>query len=354
MKPRAETTPSPNFATPSDILSTQQIREMWERMEPIRFGDPVLAQESLKFHAVYFPLGFPLTIATNSPAVLEAARQSWGHFTRQFETDPIRLQIGVTEGESRICPPTSICRMRDHLVTNIADGENFAICDQSQGSGMIWVTQAALEHTDYFRYFFLESTAMCCISGRYAAGIHAGCVSLDGQAVLLCGDSGAGKSTLSYACARAGWTYTSDDGCYLVHGRKNRLVAGNCHQFRFRPTAESLFPELHGLPAMQRAGVGKPSIEFPTGLSESIRTANTARVKHIVFLKRNVPTQTLAEFPVPVARLCMQQMVDSMPYNSAIKMQSIDHLLEAGTYELQYNDLDWAINRLARLVREGC
>jgi hypothetical protein len=350
----AEADQADTMATPSGLLSIQQIREMWERREPVRFGDPVLAQASMKFHAVYFPLGFPVSITTNSPAVLDAAQQSWGHFTRQFETDPIRLQIGVTEGDSHICPPTPICRMRDHLVTNIADGENFAICDHSHGSAVIWVTRAALEHTDYFRYFFLESTAMCCVSGLYATGIHAGCVSLDDQAVLLCGDSGAGKSTLSYACARAGWTYTTDDGCFLVHGSENRLVTGNCHQFRFRPTAESLFPEIQGLPAMQRAGVGKPSVEFRAAPSEPILTSSTARVKHIVFLKRNVPTQALAEFPVPVARLYMQQMVDTMPYNSAIKMQSIDHLLSAGTYELQYNDLDWAIDRLARLVREGC
>ena len=350
----AEADQASPLAAASDVLSTQQLREMWERKEPIQFGDPVLARVSMKFHATYFPIGFPVTIATNSPAVLDAAQQSWGRFTQQFETDPIRLQIGVTEGDSHICPPTTTCRVRDHLSVNVADGENFAVCDYSQGSALIWVTRAALEHTDYFRYFFLESSAMCCISGRYVTGIHAGGVSLDDHAVLLCGDSGAGKSTLSYACARAGWTYTSDDGCFLVNDREDRLVTGNCHQFRFRPTAESLFPELHGLPTMQRAGVGKPSIEFPTALSESLNTSSTARVKHVVFLKRNVPKQALAEFPVPVARLYMQQMVECTPYRSAIKMQYIDHLLAAGVYELQYNDLDWAIDRLARLVREGC
>ena len=350
MKPSPEAAQFANFATPSDPLSTRQIREMWERMEPVCFGDPVLANTALKFHAIYFPLGFPVTIATNSPAILDAAHQSWGRFTRQFETGPIRLQIGVTEGDSRICPPTPVCRMRDHLVTNIADGENFAVCDHARSSAVIWVTRAALEHADYFRYFFLESSAMCCIAGNYATAIHAACVSLDNNAILLCGDSGAGKSTLSYACARSGWTYTSDDGSFLVLSRAGSLVTGNCHQFRFRPTAESLFPELHGLPSMRRAGVGKPSIELPAA-AESIRTSSTARVKHIVFLKRNVPRQDLVEFPIPVARLFMQQMVNSMPYRTKIKMQAIDRLLKAGAYELHYNDLNWAIDRLARLVQ---
>jgi hypothetical protein len=335
-----------------DVLSTQQLRAAWERMEPIRFGDPVFAHAEMKLRANFFPLGFPVTIATNSPAVLKAAHQSWSRFTRQFETDPIRLQIGVTEGDSLICPPMPVCRMRDHLVMNIADGENFSICDLSQGSAVVWVTRAALEHADYFRYFFLESAAMCNISGRYVTAIHAGCVGLDDSAVLLCGDSGAGKSTLSYACAQAGWTYTTDDGSFLIHGGTNRMVVGNCHQFRFRPTAESLFPELHGLPVLQRAGVGKPSIELLTAPAESVHTSGTARVKHIVFLKRNVPEQALVEFPVAVARLYMQQTVHCMPYRAAMKQQAIERLLEAGAYELQYNDLDWAVDRLAQLVRE--
>ena len=338
----------------SEMLSTEQLRAAWERMEPVRFGDPVLAHAGMKYHAIHFPYGFPVTIATNSPAVLAAAHQSWSHFTRCFETDPIRIQIGVTEGDSLLCPPMPVFRMRDHLMANIGDGENFAICDLAQGSAVVWVTRAALEHTDYFRYFFLESAAMCNISARYATAVHAGCVALNNHALLLCGDSGAGKSTLSYACARAGWTYTTDDASFLVHGNASNMVVGNCHQFRFRPTAESLFPELHGLPVMQRAGVGTPSIEVPTAKTTVVRTSSTAMVKHIVFLKRNVSAQALVEFPVPVARLFMQQTVHCMPYRTATKMQAIDDLLEVGAYELQYNDLDWAIARLAQLVHENC
>jgi hypothetical protein len=336
----------------SEQLSTEQLRAAWERMEPVRFGDPVLAHAGMKYNGIYFPYGFPVTVATNSPAVLEAAHQSWSRFTRCFETDPIRVQIGVTEGDSLICPPMPVYRMRDHLMTSIADGENFAVCDFVHGSAVVWVTRAALEHMDYFRYFFLESAGTCNISARYATTVHAACVALNNEAVLLCGDSGAGKSTLSYACARSGWTYTTDDASLLVHGRSSREVVGNCHQFRLRPSAESLFPELRDLPIMQRAGVGTPSIEVPTA-AHAIQTSTTGRVKYIVFLRRNVSAQALVEFPVPVARLFMQQSVHGMPFRTAMKMQAIDDLLEVGTYELQYNDLNWAIDRLSQLVQEN-
>jgi len=340
-------------APATELLTTEQLKEVGLRAELVEFGDPILAHINFAHHAMFFPLGFPVSVATNSDDVLEAARESWGRFARLFDTEPIRLQIGVTEGESHICPPTPICRMRDHLVTNIADGENFAVCDLSQLHVMIWANQAALQHREYFRYFFLESAAMSCICSRHATAIHAGCVALNNEAILLCGDSGAGKSTLAYACARAGWTYVTDDGSYLVHGRTDRMVAGNCSQVRFRPSAEALFPHLLGLEVMQRAGIGKPSIELSTLFDGTIRTSNTARVRYMVFLKRNVAAEELAMFPGSVARLYLEQRVHCMPYQISRHLQAIEALLEVETLELRYNNLDWAIERLTRLVHEG-
>jgi hypothetical protein len=171
--------------------------------------------------------------------------------------------------------------------------------------------------------------------------------------VLLCGDSGAGKSTLSYASARAGWTYVTDDGTYLLQGRDDRLVVGDCSRVRFRPTAEELFPELHGRNVMQRAGVGKPSIEFEATQASGIATASTATIQHIVFLKRDVRTQELSPFPTEVAHLYMMQRVQCMPFQSPLHERAIAHLLQVGTYELRYNDLDWAVERLELLAREG-
>jgi len=338
---------------PTELMSTDQLKEAWFRSDPIEFGDPVLAHTDFSHRETYFPLGFPVSIATNSPEVLQVADQHWRRFTQLFDREPIQLQIGVSPGNSSTCPDTPVCRMRNHLLTNIADGENFSITDLSRGSAMIWVTEAALRHPDYFRYFFLESAAMSNISPRFATGIHGACVSLDGAGVLLCGDSGAGKSTLSYACAHAGWTYITDDGSYLVHGRRDRLVVGNYRQVRFRESAELLFPELRGLTVIQRAGIGKPSVELFTNANAWIPTASTAHIKHIVFLKRDVEVQELVPFPRAVARLYMQQRIHCMPYDVGPQMQTIDHLLELEPHELRYNGLDWAIHALTSMVREG-
>jgi len=336
-----------------ELLSVEQLKSAWLRAEPAEFGDPVLAHTKFPLKETYFPLGFPVTVVTNSAEVLDAATLNWGKFTKLFDHEPIQINVGVTSTDSHVCPPTPVCRIRDHMITNIADGENFSISDSSRGYTLVWITTAALRYGDYFRYFFLDSTAMCGIGSRFATAMHAGCISLNGAGILLCGDSGAGKSTLAYACARAGWTYVTDDGSYLVHGREDRLVVGNSSQVRFRPTAERLFSELRGYGVMERAGVGKPSIEFPTDGNPEIATSSTAKVCHIMFLNRNVRSQELVVFPTAVARMYMMQRVHCMSYQASVHAEALDHLLRVGAYELRYNDLDWAVERLGLLAREG-
>ena len=348
-----QTETRPMMTQSADLSSIAALKDAWLRAEPIEFGDPVLAHVALPFHKTYFPLGFPVSIETNSQLVLEAADQSWKSFTSTFGRKPIRLQICVSPSESFICPPAPVCRMRNHLVTNVADGENFTVCDLDKGTASVWVTDTALKSLDYFRYFFLESAAMAHIAGKYATGVHAACVALDGVGVLLCGDSGAGKSTLAYACARAGWNYITDDGSYLIHGRTDRLVVGNCTQVRFRPHAQNLFPELHGLPIMQRAGVGKPSLELNTHARTALLPVPTVNVRHIVFLNRHDGTEHLAPFPRAVARLYMLQRIHCLPYQVEQHLTTIERLLEIEPHELHYTNLDWAVEQLSLLVRQG-
>jgi hypothetical protein len=340
-------------AQATEMLTTEQLKSAWLRGDRVELGDPVLAHARLPHRETYYPLGFPVTVTTNASEVLDAAAESWGSFAKMFDVEPLQLNIGVTLSDSHVCPPLPVCRVRDHLVSNVADGENFAIHDRSLGYSFVWVTTTALSHREYFRYFFLESSAMCGIASRYATGIHAACVSLNGVGVLLCGDSGAGKTTLSYACARAGWTFTTDDGSFLVHDRDDRLIVGNCRTIRFRPLAADLFPELRGRCIMERAGAGKPSMEMDTDGNSRITTSSRAAIKHIVFLKRSVPSQELAVFPSAVARLYMMQRVESMHCANRSQVEGIDHLLRIGALELRYNDLDWAVDRLERLAQES-
>ncbi len=148
------------------------------------------------------------------------------------------------------------------------------------------MTSAAVNNRIYFRYNFLEKAVYLLLGASVVTDMHAACVSKNGKGILLIGDSGAGKSTLAYACARAGWTYTSDDTSYLINDSKPPRVIGHSHRARFRPSAKELFPELEHFGLTPRIE-GKPSIEVSTSELPIASTSPEATVDLIVYLNRD-------------------------------------------------------------------
>src|SRR5579859_6947964 len=146
------------------MMTIDEIRAACARSEPVHLGDPALARFSMPLHEIYFPLGFPLRIETNSEEVLNCAAASWKGFVKLFDTPPMRLRIGVRSGHSSDCPPVPACKIQQHLVSNIADSENFSVADLSKGFASIWLTKAAVANRSYLRYFFLESAALCLLA----------------------------------------------------------------------------------------------------------------------------------------------------------------------------------------------
>lgn len=302
----------------------------------------------LSLKKTFYPLGFPLQIRTNAVEVLEMNCRLWRGFSKQHNMEPILSDVYVVDGGSADCPLAPVYRFMPPLMTAVADGEHYCTVDLERGRSFTSITRASLMHRLYLEYFFLMMP-MCSIP---AGGIHAACVALQGRGVLLCGDSGAGKSTLSYACARAGWEYLSDDGSFLIDGSQ-RLVAGNCHQIRFRPSAADLFPEISGLDLTPRAA-GKPSIELSTTSLGHINRIQNAKVDFIVFLNRSsTDLPELVTYRKDVARLYMRQGLYGTPESRARHYEAVDRMLTAEVFELRYSDLDWAVSRLRTLVEEG-
>jgi hypothetical protein len=256
--------------------------------------DPLKALQVFPYRQTFYPLGFPLELETTSPDVLAAANQSWGDQSlitpahAVAATPALKLRLGVTPSLSAPCapcPPSTVLSAHGHLLSIVADQENSAVCDLSAGQAFAWVTQSALANPAYLRYHFLEAIALCLLSATHVTPLHGACVSLNGKGILLCGHSGAGKSTLAYACARAGWTFTSDDASYLLWNHPRPTVRGNAHQLRFRPSARTLFPEIAGHPLTPRTQ-GKPSIEIPTRTFPHLILAPESPIHAIVFLHR--------------------------------------------------------------------
>jgi energy-coupling factor transporter ATP-binding protein EcfA2 len=297
----------------------------------------------------FFPLGYPVEIVTNDTAVLEAAEESFGHARLSRNNVTLQIRVGVSQGGSSECPPEPTRREYNHLYSLVADVHNQALLDLRSLINFTWVTKATANNRLYLRYNFLEKVVYLLLGASAVIDLHAACVSRNGKGILLIGDSGAGKSTLAYACARAGWTFTSDDTSYLINDYKVPRVIGHAHRARFRPSAKELFPELQRFGLTPRIE-GKPSIEVPISELPVENSAPEANVNLIVYLTRSPSAMgSLIRLPHGTAteRTC------SDLYSAGeirAKHEGILQILsDIPTYELHYRDLSQGIVLLDRL-----
>jgi hypothetical protein len=316
--------------------------------------DPLGYDFNLPLKAVYYPFGFAVEISTNSPAVLAAAEQNWKSYSKAFSAPPVQVRIAVTEGQTTDCPPPPTCRGQRNLVMLVAGPCDFAVCDLTTGFASLWLSNGAVENSAYLRYHFLDSTALMLIEASYLTPIHAACVTFQDRGLLLCGDSGAGKSSLSFACARRGWTFVSDDANFLIRDRKERVVVGNPHHLHFRESATELFPDLKSHRLTQRIN-GEMAIALATANQPEISTSSQSPIDFIVFLRRGTSgPASLRPFPKGRALAYLEQVIcyGEQRLRDAQK-SSLHALLHAEILELQYSDPNSAVDCLEAFVGAG-
>jgi hypothetical protein len=313
-------------------------------------SDLMLADGGLLFKDVFHPLGFGVEISTNERVVLDCAAELWGHLPARQIASTIQMRVIVSESSTSECPPAPAFKGHKYLLSLVADAENYALCDLRSGFGFACISQAALQHSQYLQYHFLEAMALGMLSAVHAPALHAACVSLRGQGYLLCGPSGAGKSTLAYACARAGFSYISDDSSYLLRDSNPPRVVGQSHKIRFRPHSRELFPELRHRELTPRME-GKPSIEIPTSELAGLKTARESRINHIVLLDRHPDgAAELTSLPTAVA---LERFHASLYPAVEIRREQIaclGVLQHTNAYVLRYSRLDDAIRQLKALA----
>lgn len=317
--------------------------------------DPVLSLFELPLQRTFYPFGFPVQLETNSSEVITAAIEGWGAFTQACAEAPVQICLGVAESGNDVLPPDSAIRSRGHLMSITADAKNFVVCDLERGFAFGWVTQTTAADHPLLRYRFLAPGAGALIEQRAFTALHGALIARNRTGLMLAGDSCAGKSTLAYACARAGWTYISDDAAYFVRSREDRFAVGDPHRIRFRPDAPQLFPELAGCAASVRPN-GKMAIQVATR-ELMLNTADGCRVDHVIYLNREHGRER------PDLRHISNQraLEDWSKYNvlgtsqiREARQRNHDRLLTAQLWELRYSDLSAAVERLEQLVSFEC
>ena len=291
---------------------------------------------------VWFPLGFPLQLTTNSAETVCAIEQSWGDGKQAFDARPLRLQVTVSAGGKSSEPAFHI---DGHWLAIIADRENYAVADLEGLSAWCRVTSGTVADGAWFRWFFLDALILSLLAQKHTVPVHAGCVARAGSGVLLFGSSGAGKSTLAWACARAGWSLVGDDAAWLLPKTEPAIAIGRPQQVRLRPDAPRHFPELAGLEAKARPN-GKMSIELRTREFPQVLTAGRTDIERVLFLERGEGAEM-----VPVAReTAFEAMLrDCVPYRAEVHArhkETVSQLAKLPAFRLQYQSLDEALELL--------
>jgi hypothetical protein len=314
----------------------------------IRRADPLLRDQPLPLTAVFYPGGFPLHLSTNSRDVIEAANESWGEWRAAFDRDPIVMHVMVEPGGDLAAPPRF--RMRDHLIHAVSDANNFAAADSRTLTTSICVSEKTAADHGWLRWFFMESIAYLLLSQRYLTAIHAACLVRDGKGILLCGASNAGKSTLAFACARAGFTYVTDDGTWLLNGADDRTAIGRPYQIRFRNDAVRHFPELAGRTAIVRPN-GKISIEVALREFPNIHIASRCRIDRVVFLKRDAGDSARLErvSQDEALELITCEMFNYGDEANALQQATVEQLVGAPAFHMYYRSLEDGIRLLSEI-----
>jgi shikimate kinase len=313
--------------------------------DPFRYGIELPLETNVN------ALGFPMRLVTNSRDIIKATEESWAGYPQLFTDKSLEFRVIVSDDES-LEPATDNLgsRVQRHLLHIISNSANFAVCDMDKGFASFWLAPATARNREFFRYYYLMNALYVMVWHTHLTSVHAAGIARNGRGVLLCGDSGAGKTCLSFACARRGWDFITDEAVSLVRRSPERTVVGGTRHMHFRESALDLLPELRGRLARVLA-TGKLSVEVNTNEFPEIRRIAQTRVDAVVFLNRDSggPAR-LAPIAVEDAFSRLERelpLMDRMEDHRA----ALRHLAEAGSFELRYRDLDDAVTVLESLVR---
>lgn len=186
--------------------------------------DPFGEETEAQLHTRASVLGGDFDIRTSAPKLLELALDAFGGLPKQrLERRPPRFTVQLVLNDRRrtwargAAPPAPAFSSGAGLLSATIDAGNFALMDPRMSRALISVSQAMLEQPYYPRYELIELACLTLAARvQRLAPLHAACVGVNGNGVLLIGGSGTGKSTLCLQALASGMQLLSEDSAFVA------------------------------------------------------------------------------------------------------------------------------------------
>lgn len=287
--------------------------------------------------AWFQPMGCRLLVVSNSRAVIDIARESFGIFgaVRARRSPDLTFHLHENEVDDGVLGQP-IFRSQGPLVYQTTGRDSVLVVNREAGLAYGYFSRTTLGEPDFFRWHFLDPALFFLLEWRDFIGIHGAALCRDGRAVLLRGASGQGKSTLAYAGARSRFQALAEDVVWM--DAANDRWWGIPSSFHLLSDAKTLFPELSSAPAARGLnGEIKVSVDLSSIRPNS--TATSARPGPVVLLQR-APGETCR-----LERLGYEESRREWGSGSSVKEHEapaydryVSSILRRGAYRLHFGD----------------
>lgn len=139
-------------------------------------NDPLLTRVRFGYEGFFYPQGYRARLRSNSALILDAAEAGWGTHPLRDSDHPVEIRLAVSESNSPSCIARPEFRSHSHLLSIVADSENFASIDLRAGFAFGWATLATARNQRYLLRCFLEPIISSLGARRTINSYPSGCI----------------------------------------------------------------------------------------------------------------------------------------------------------------------------------